>query len=341
MEKTYELLNSICKIPAISGAESLTLNAFKDLFGASFDEIHSDNVGNIIMVKHCGKAGAKKIVLDAHLDTVGFMVTAVHDDGFLSICPIGGIDTRILPAQEVCVYGKKEVYGVITSIPPHLSSGSGVPEIKDLYVDTGINDKDIHNTIEIGDYVGFKQEICRANGNYVFASGLDDRACLCSCIKAVCEAKELEYDVYIVASSFEETGAMGVKAAVFGIEPDIVIATDVNFARENGIEPRYSIECKKGPSVDLSSILDRALSKAILKLAKENNIPCQVIVEAGRTGTNADAISITGKGTKLALMSLPLKAMHTSCECVNLFDVKALADILNIVISTKEEQLWS
>lgn len=340
MLKTTELLRKICGIPAISGTEHTALSSFKEYFGASFDDIYADKVGNIIMVKKCGKENAKRLVLDAHLDTVGLMVTHVHDDGFLSVCGIGGIDTRILPASEVTIYGSEEIYGVVVSTPPHLSRGSKMPKMEDILIDTGINDESIKDKIHVGDYVKIRGDF-KQIGDYVLSAGLDDRACLCSCIEAVLNAKHLEFDVYVVASCMEESGVFGARAAIFQIAPDYVIATDVNFGREPNVEKRYSIECGKGPSIDLSSILDRELSNAIVGIAKGNDIPYQIVVEAGRTGTNADIFSITGRGSRLALLSIPLKGMHTPSECVNVSDIKRLADILTILIGTKEEALWN
>lgn len=338
--KAYQTLKSLCEITAISGNEHTVLDTFRALFGSAFDEIYSDNIGNIIMVKKCGVQNARRLVLDAHLDTIGLMVTDVFDDGFVSVCGIGGVDTRVLPASEVTIYGSEPIYGVIASTPPHLGGAGKVPKMEDILIDTGINDESIKDKIHVGDYVSIRGDIM-ACGNYVFSAGLDDRACLCSCIEAVLNADNLQYDVYVLASCMEESGAFGARTAIFAIEPDYVIATDVNFGREPNVEKRYSIECGKGPSVDLSVILDRALSNALLDIAKENDIPCQVVVEAGRTGTNADIISITGKGTRLALMSLPLKGMHTPSECVCLDDICALARLLAIMISTREDELWN
>ncbi len=340
MNSVCGTLRELCSIVAISGSEYSALSSFKELFGEHFDSIYSDRVGNIIMVKKCGKENAKRLLLDAHLDTIGMMVTEVHDDGFLSVCGIGGIDTRILPASEVTIYADTPIYGVVVSTPPHLSTGSKMPKMEDILIDTGINDESIKDKIHVGDYVKIRGDFTLV-GDYVICAGLDDRACLCSCIDAVINASNLEYDVYVVASCMEETGAFSARNAVFDIQPDITIATDVNFGREPNVEKRYSIECKKGPSIDLSSILDRELSNAIIDIARKNDIPYQIVVEASRTGTNADIISITGKGTRLALMSLPLKGMHTPSECVSLQDICSLSKILTKVIETKERELWN
>ena len=311
------------------------LNTFREIVGQYFDSIEADNVGNIIMTKKCGKENAKKILLDAHLDTIGLMVTEVHNkDGFLSVCSVGGVDPKTLPAGEVTIHGKRDIYGVIVSTPPHLGGGK-VPKIEDILIDTGINDESLSEIVSVGDFITLRGDYRESNG-YAFSSGLDDRSCLCACIMAVINAPSLNFDVYVVASAMEETGASGVRNAVFNLKPDYVIATDVTFAKENDVKERYSIECGKGPSFDLSPILDRRFIKAIRTLADECGLPYQLIVESGRTGTNADAISIVGCGTHLALMSLPLKAMHTVSEAVKLSDIEALSSILCAIISRWE-----
>jgi endoglucanase len=187
--------------------------------------------------------------------------------------------------------------------------------------------------------VAIKGDFRELAGGYVMSAGLDDRACLCSIIEAVLNATSLTYDVYVVASAMEETGNGGVRNAVFSVSPDIVIATDVGFARETDIEARCSIECKKGPSVDISALTNRDLSRGIINLAKENGIPCQIVIEPMGTGTNNDILAITGKGAKTVVMSLPLKSMHTSCECVNTLDMEYLSQLLSLIAKTKESDL--
>ena len=340
MEKTKELLRKICEIPAISGQEYTTLGAFKELCAPYFDTIESDSLGNIIMFKSCGKSKAKKLLIDAHLDTIGLMVTGHDKDcGTLSVCSIGGVDLRTLPSSEVTIYGKEVLYGVIGSTPPHLSKGLEAPEIESIIIDVGIKGDELCELIPLGSFVAIKGDFCETNNDYVLSSGLDDRSCLCSAILAVANATSLEYDTYVVASTCEEIGKSGIRPAVFRIQPDYVIATDVGFGTEPDLDKRYCIDCKGGPAVDISALTSREFSRAIIKLAKENNIPCQITVEPSGTGTNNDVISITGTGCINALISLPLKSMHTSCESVNLQDVKNLAKLLTVIISSGEDKL--
>ncbi len=337
-----EVLKTLLASPTVSGKESKEFKTINEIASPYFDIVECDSVGNIILAKLTGKENAKKLLLDAHFDVIGMMVTKINDDGFLSVCNVGGIDGRILPSSEVTIHGKENVYGVIVSTPPHLKTEeSSVPKMESILIDTGYKKDELEKIVSIGDTITLKGDYMELQNGYVMSSYLDNRSCASACIHAVATTPRdlLEYDVYVSVSAGEEIGRMCTRVAAFNIEPDIIITTDVNFAREPDIEARHSIECKKGPSVDISTTTDRALSRSILRLAKQNNIPCQIIVEPGATGTNHDILSITGKGARCAVMSLPLKSMHTTCESVNLFDIEALSDILSIVIRTKEADL--
>lgn len=342
MEKIKEILKRLVSCPTVSGKESYEFKTINEIAAPYFDLIECDNVGNIILTKLSGKDNAKKLLLDAHFDVIGLMVTKIHKNGFLSVCGIGGIDTRILPSSEVTIHGKEDAYGVIVSTPPHLRSGdSTVPKMDSILIDTGYDKEELEKIVSIGDTVTINGDYMEMENGYIMSSYLDNRSCATACIDAISnvERELLEYDVYIVISAGEEIGRMATRVASFNIEPDIVITTDVNFAREPEIEIRHSIECKKGPSVDISTLTDRALSRGIVRLAEKNNIPCQVVVEPMGTGTNNDILSITGKGARCAVMSLPLKSMHTTCESVNLEDIKNLSSILSLIAKTKEAEI--
>ncbi len=342
MKSIQEILKTLVSCPTVSGKESKEFKTINELASPYFDLIECDTVGNIILTKLSSKDNAKKLLLDAHFDVIGLMVTKIHENGFLSVCNIGGIDARILPSGEVTIHGKEDIYGVIVSTPPHLKSGdSTVPKIESILIDTGYKKEELEKVVSIGDTITINGEYMEMENGYIMSSYLDNRSCATACIHAIScvERCQLEYDVYIVISAGEETGRMQTRVASFNIEPDIVITTDVNFAKEPSVEARHSIECKKGPSVDISALTDRDLSRGIINLAKKNNIPCQVVVEPSGTGTNNDILSITGKGARNVVMSLPLKSMHTTCESVNLEDIKHLSNILSLIAKTKEAEI--
>lgn len=342
MEEIKKILKTLCQCPAVTSKERGEFNKINELASPYFDLIETDAVGNIILTKLSNKENAKKLFIDAHFDVIGLMITHIHENGFLSVTKIGGVDPKTLPSSEVTIHGKEKVYGIIVSTPPHLKTDNkSVPRIDELLIDTGMKKKDLEELVSVGDTVTVNGEYMETLNGYVVSSFLDNRSCATSCIHAIAftEREELEYDVYVSISAGEETGRHLSKVSLFNIEPDIVITTDVNFAKEPGVKARESIVCKKGPSVDISSLTDRDLSRGIIRLAEENDIPCQVVVEPMGTGTNNDLLAITGKGARCVVLSLPLKSMHTSCESVNLEDVKSLSSLLSLIARTKEENL--
>lgn len=331
MEKIKEILNVLTQTPSPSGYESLGCEALKKAVGNIFDEIYTDNLGTVVLLKKSRKENAKKLLVDAHFDTVGFMVTGVHEGGFLGVCSLGGLDTSVLPSCEVTVFGSEEVYGIITSTPPHLKAGGGkAPELKELYIDTGLTKEDAEKKIPVGSVAVFRNKVEYISGDYVVSAGLDDKSCLAACLYAseVLDPSKMEFDLYITASAQEETGKSGPSRAAYDISPDLAIVTDVNFAKTEKGEDFETIECKKGASIDLSSICTRKTTKNIMKHLTSEKIPYQVVCEPRATSTNADSLSISSLGFPTVLMSIPLKYMHTPSEVVNLRDIKSLSDII-------------
>ncbi|MBQ7789158.1 MAG: M20/M25/M40 family metallo-hydrolase [Clostridia bacterium] len=338
MENIKRILKELLQIYSVSGNEKMGKDAVLSLVRDVFDEVKIDNMGTYILVKKSNKKNAKRLLIDAHFDTVGLMVTSIKKGGFLKVVNIGGLDTRVLPATEVVVHGKRDIYGLITSTPPHLREESSKnPKIEDLMVDTGYEKEELEKIVSVGDFISYKQQIDFISGDYVTASSLDDKACLTAVIEAASKMDKemLQYDVYVTASAQEETGKAGVARVAFDINPDIAIITDVNFARTEKEEDFETIECKGGASVDISALTDRRLTRNIINLLKEKGIKHQLVCEPGRTCTNNDPVSISGYGIRTALMSIPLKSMHTPSETVNLQDIKSLADIL-VAVSYEE-----
>ncbi|MBO5312641.1 MAG: hypothetical protein J6B29_01615 [Clostridia bacterium] len=325
-------LIALCSTMSVSGHEYRAEEKIKELCADIFDEIRRDSMGTVVMIKRCNKKNAPKLLIDAHLDTVGMMVTDIKDGGFLKVVNIGGLDTRVLPATEVTVYGRREIYGLITSTPPHLRKDGEdkLPKITDLMIDTGYTKEELEEIVSVGDMVGYRYKLTEMAGGFVTTSGLDDKACACGIIEAMrlADRDRLCYDVYVTISAQEETGKCGVARASFEIEPDIAIITDVNFARGDGSLEHESIQCRKGAAVDISALTDKALTRNVIRLLRDKGIKHQIICEPGRTYTNNEGVLISGKGVRTMVLSVPLKNMHTPCETVNLEDIKSLGEIL-------------
>ena len=339
MEKIKQILNSLMDSFSLSGHELFGEDTIKALAEGICDEIKVDNMGTFLIIKKCGKENAPKLLIDAHYDTVGLMVTGIKKGGFLSVTSVGGLDTNILPSTEVTVYGKEKVYGIITSTPPHLRSGEPKsPKLDKLYIDTGYSKEKIEELVSIGDPVVFKNTVDYIYGDYVTSAYLDDKACLCAALDALSkmDKSQMEFDIYLTASAQEETGKCGAARVAFDIEPDLAIVTDVNFAKTEDDDSFECIEACKGASIDISAITNRKISKNIMKYLTSEGVEYQVCCEPAHTSTNADFVSISGKGVPTILMSVPLKSMHTPSETVNLRDIKSLSDILVKIACQKD-----
>lgn len=336
MEKIKSTLRALCEQMTISGFEYRAEKKIKELCDGIFDEVRRDPLGSFIMVKKCGKENAPKLLIDCHFDNVGMMVTDIKKGGFLSVVNVGGLDTRVLPATEVTVYGEREIYGLVTSTPPHLTKAGAdsVPKLEELYIDTGYSKEELEKIVSLGNPVGYRLLFTEMENGYVTASGLDDKACVCAAIEAMrqIDKGEMKYDVYVTISAQEETGRNGSARSAFGIEPDIAIVTDVNFASGDGTPAHECIKCKGGASVDISSLTDKTLTRGIIKMLNDKGIKHQIICEPGRTYTNNEGLLISGKGVRTAVLSVPLRNMHTPCETVNLEDIKSLAEILTAIV---------
>ncbi len=336
MEQIKKTLYALCQQMSVSGFEYLAEDKIKELCGDIFDEVRKTPLGTFVLVKKCGKENAKKMLIDAHLDTVGMMVTDIKEGGFLTVVNIGGLDTRVLPASEVTIHGKSHIYGLITSTPPHLRKlgSSSIPKMEEIYIDTGYEKEELEKIVSIGDAISYRFIFTEMENDYITTSGLDDKACACGVIEALrdIDKTKLIYDVYVTLSSQEETGKNGSARAAFEIKPDIAITTDVNFAKGDGTVDYECIECGKGASVDISSLTDKTLTRNIIKLLRDKGVSHQVICEPGRTYTNNEGLLISGKGIRTAVLSVPLKNMHTPCETVNLKDIVSLKEILSVIM---------
>ena len=298
-------------------------------------ERHIDKNNNLILTISPGNH-KKHIMLDAHLDQVGLIVTNVWQDGFLQVAPCGGVDARVLPGSLVRIYSEdnKTFDGIVTSIPPHLSKEKGdeeFPKISELFVDTGLRAEEL-NLIKPGDFVGFTAKPLKLLNKNVAAPGLDNRAGVAAvicCLKILAEnIAKLKCKVSCLFSTGEEVTAVGAKTAAFSISPDIAISVDTSFADQKNVPPNKCGKLSLGPMVGISPILSKEIASELIRIAKLNKIPYQNEIMPGKTGTNADVISLSKCGIPTALLSIPLRYMHTPVEIINMEDVKNTARLL-------------
>lgn len=336
-----ELIISLCGVMSISGQERRGAEALDALIGAAFDEHRVDAIGNHLFIKRCGRANAPKILVDTHFDEIGMMVTGVREGGFLTVTNIGGVDTRILPASEVIVYGKERILGVFAAKAPHLSTAADMEKLtplSEMLIDTGYSKEELEELCPLGTPVGFKPIYAELLNDCLAGKAFDDKACGACAIFGIdaVQKRDLAGDVYFLFSAYEETGMIGARVAGFGIRPDYALVLDVTHAAVPETKEFSLPEFGSGVAIAASPITNRKLTRMVTDLCRAGNIPYTVDACPGGTGTNANVLGISADGIPTALCSLPLKSMHTSAEVLCMEDANALKKVVSAFIKSKE-----
>lgn len=323
---TTELLKELTALVGVSGKEnnvsSYLANALKE-----YGTVSVDDMNNVT----CTFGSGKHFLLDAHLDEIGLIVKSISDDGFVKVDKCGGIDERMLLASEVSVWGKKEVRGVISNLPPHLqkSGEKKPPKLDEIAVDIGMTKEEAEKLISLGDRVTFKRNFNELVGTQVCSNVLDDRSGVAAILLAVSQLKNTNAKITVCFSSQEEVGLRGSTTAAYGKDVDEAIVVDVSFGYTPKCKKSDCGEIGKGIMIGVSPILNGAMSQKMQDVAKKNNIPYQVeVMGGGHTGTNADVITVTQSGIKTSLLSIPEKYMHSPIEIVDTRDVEATANLI-------------
>ena len=269
------------------------------------------------------------IMLEAHIDEVGFIVTDVDAEGFLTVKNCGGIDLRMLPAKTVTIYGKQKITGVFCATPPHLGGVTEYDDISALKIDTLLG-KEAQDVVSVGDFVSFNTKAAQLQNGRITGKSLDNRAgvvCLLELAQRL-QGKNLPCNIVFAFTDMEELGNRGAKTVVFDTSPNEAIVLDVSFADAPDVP---SNECGKlggGAMIGMSPVLDKQISKKLVQTAKDCNLTYQTEVMGSRTGTNSDVISISKSGVKTGLVSIPLRNMHSDVEIVDISDIENVCDLL-------------
>lgn len=327
-----QLIFELCSVHGVSGSETPALNAAKKYLEQSA-EVSVDNNGNLIAVLG-NKEADKTILLDAHIDRIGFIITDIDNKGFVKVDRLGGVDIRTL--QDSVLASENGLKGTVCCLPPHLSDGSEdkATPIDKTWVDFGMPREQVEKHLKIGDTLTFSTVPRRLLNDKITAPALDDRCGVAALIRAAELIDTDEYRVVILLSTQEETYGTGAKTGAFSINADEAVAVDVSFASQPDVTGQYGkIELGKGPMICISSVLSREMSNKLISVAKERGIPYQLEPIAGATGTNGDHIAVTKSGVKTAVVSIPQRYMHTPVEVISLSDVENTAQLIAAYIN--------
>lgn len=331
MEITKEnILKDLLMTPSPSGSEQPIIKKMAMFLKDYIDELTIDNYGNLIALKY-GANSNKKLMLAAHADEVGMMVTHIDNNGFLSFQEIGGIDTNLLPGQRVEIHNHQGVVtGIIGKKPIHLQDRDAKAkdyDAEDLWIDIAAKDKEeAESKVEVGDYITYQTQPVVLQHDVWTSKALDDKVGLLTLVEVAkaLDGKQPAMDVYFVASVQEELGARGIRTAALGINPDYGIAIDVTHATDYPTcSPQKSGEIKVGNGIVIAKgpNIDKTIGRKLIDLAKQQNIKYQIEPIARPTGTDANFMQVSGTGVKTALLSIPCRYMHSPNEIVSLVDV--------------------
>jgi len=344
---TKQRLQALCGLSGPSGFEHpVSEKAAELLREVGMSEVTIDRMGNVFGVRRCGKPNARKLLLDAHLDEIGLMVTGI-EEGYLRFRSIGGVDPRMLPARELTILTDPPIFGVVACLPPHVQNASdydnSIP-LKDLWIDIGMTQEQAEKCVPIGTPITYRGSCFELANGKMCGKSMDDRACFAILLRTaeLLQGKELDVDLYIMGSTREEVSAAGAIVGTNGIMPDFCVAVDVTHGRTPDAPKDRASEVGGGPAIGVGPNMTHWMTRRMKRKCKENNWKYSMEVMSGHTGTNGWEMQISREGVATSVVSLPLKYMHTPIEVLDLEDIEAVAKLLaafTVDLGKEAEQL--
>jgi endoglucanase len=346
MAINVELLAEICEVAGAPGFEQRVREIVLREVTPLVDQVKIDNMGNITAIKK-GKE-PKKVMVGAHMDEIGFMVTHIDDNGFLRFHTLGGFDPKTLTAQRVIVHGTKDLIGVMGSKPIHVMTPeerNKTPRTTDYFIDMGMPKKEVEKYIEVGNPITRERKLIEM-GNCVNCKSIDNRVSVFILIEALRELKDNPYDVYGVFTVQEEVGIRGANVSTQEIQPDFGFGLDTTIAYDvPGAAPHEKItELGKGTAIkvmDSSTICDYRMVKYMKEVAKNHNIKHQLEILTGGGTDTAGIQRFTPGGSIAGAVSIPTRHIHQVIEMADKSDIRSSIDLLINSIKDLDKFDWS
>ena len=335
------MLSRLCALSGPSGFESEVAEAAAELLRPLTDEVYITRLGSVVGVRRCGREDAPRLLLDAHLDEIGFIVTG-HEEGFLRFAPLGGVDPRMLPDREMVILTEPPIYGVVACLPPHVQSGEDMDKslpIKDLFLDVGLSQEAAQKKIPIGTPATYRGGCAPLGADLLCGKALDDRAGFAVLLDVLerLREKKLNVDLYVLGSTQEETHSSGAITAAYEIAPNLCVAVDVTHGDSPDASKNETFKLGGGPVIGVGPNCARSLSGRLKELAGELDMPVQIEVMSGSSGTNAWPIQVSREGVATAVVSIPERYMHTPVEVVHRKDLEDTAKLLAAFVESLGE----
>ena len=343
-------LKEMISVSGLSGFEAPIREVIQRAWTPLTDEISVSKIGSLHgLKKGRGEEPRKRVLISAHMDAIGMMVTYI-EDGLLRVTEIGGIDHRILPGQPVIVHGKEDLAGIIVQPPGFLlpkSSDDGPVAMNHLLVDVGLYAEEVAEKVRVGDTVSYAQTPLDLSGEAMAGHTMDNRTSVAAttlCLEAL-QSRIHDWDVWAVASVQEEETLGGALTSPFDIRPDFAIIVDVCFAKGAGSNDWSSLPFGGGVGIGYGPNIHPALCEMFEKKAKELEIPFNRDLMPKMSGTDAMAVQVVAEGIPCAVLGIPLRYMHTPVETVSLIDIRRtgrlMAEFIScLTLDTLEQLRW-
>ncbi len=349
MSINVSLLKKICETPGVPGYEKEIRNLIIGEVKALVDEVQVDNLGNILAIKRArGSDSNKKIMVAAHMDEIGFMVTHIDEQGFLRFHTLGGFDPKTLTAQRVKVHGKQTLPGVMGTKPIHVMNAeekNKMPKTTDFFIDLGMPKMEVEKYVGVGDPITWERELIEI-GDCVNCKSIDNRVSVFILIESLRQLRVIPYDVYGVFTVQEEVGLRGAGVSAHHVNPDFGIALDTTIAYDvPGAQDHEKItSLGKGAAIkimDASVMCDYRMVDFLKKTAEKNHIKWQPeILTAG--GTDTAQVQRMGKnGAISGAISIPTRHLHQVIEMASKSDIEQCIQLLCASLKDIDQYDWS
>ena len=322
-----QALERLCTCTAPSGFEAPAAAVAAELLRPLVDEVSIDRMGNVLGVRRSKTPGATKLLLDAHLDEIGLIVTGV-EDGFLRFRSIGGVDPRMLPGRELVVLTDPPLRGLV-ACPAGGDEDKSVP-LNELYVDVGLSQEEAERAVPVGTPMVYRAGCFPLGEEQMCGKSMDDRACFVTLLRAaeLLRDRELDVELHIMGSTREEVSGAGAVVGTWAVAPDFCVAVDVTHGKTPDGPADKTFALGGGPAIGVGPNMTRWMTERMISKAKERSIPYQLEIMSGHTGTNGWEMQISREGVATSVLSLPLKYMHTPVETLSLADMEGVAQLL-------------
>lgn len=342
-ETVCDILKDLSSAAGVSGAETEAVEvASRHLFQYA-TSLKKDRFGNLLaLIPGQASPEEKKVTIAvvAHIDEIGALVTNIETGGFLRFSPLGGFDARVLYGQAVEIHANKRLKGVVGAVPPHFLNDDELKKtipVEKLFIDLGLEEETVKKEVKVGDFISLDQNPrIMENGKKITGKSFDNRAGVAVLIACAAELAVLRHraDVCFIASLQEEVGLRGAVTSAYNLNPDLAVIVDVTHGDAPGLNDKNVYKIGGGPALGIGPNFHPVFSRRLRETAEKHFLPYQTEPLPGSSGTDAWAFQVAREGIPTALLSIPLRYMHTAVELISLNDLIISGKLLSYFISS-------